>query len=61
MGGPGSGNHWNHNGKSTTDDYRRLDVRWWLAREGLLKPGSKNPSRTARNRLSTGNGSWTAT
>ena len=38
MGGPGSGNHWNHNGKSTTDDHRSIDVRL-LAREGVLRPG----------------------
>jgi hypothetical protein len=38
MGGPGSGNHWRYGAKSTTDDYRTLDVRRW-AREGLLRPG----------------------
>jgi hypothetical protein len=38
MGGPGSGNRWRYGAKSTTDDYRTLDVRRW-AREGVLKPG----------------------
>ena len=38
MGGPGSGNHWRYGAKSTTDDYRKLDVRRW-AREGMLRPG----------------------
>ena len=38
MGGPGSGNRWRYGAKSTTDDYRTLDVRRW-AREGLLRPG----------------------
>ena len=38
MGGPGSGNRWHYGAKSTTDDYRRLDVRR-LAREGMLRPG----------------------
>ncbi len=38
MGGPGSGNRWRHGAKSTTDDYRSLDVRRW-AREGMLRPG----------------------
>jgi hypothetical protein len=38
MGGPGSGNRWRYGAKSTTDDYRTLDVRR-LAREGMLRPG----------------------
>jgi len=38
MGGPGSGNRWRYSAKSTTDDYRTLDVRRW-AREGVLRPG----------------------
>ena len=38
MGGPGSGNRWRYGAKSTTEDYRSLDVRR-LAREGILRPG----------------------
>lgn len=38
MGGYGSGSGWRSGAKSTTDDYRRLDVRRWQ-REGMLKPG----------------------
>ena len=38
MGGPGSGNRWRYGAKSTTDDYRILDVRR-LARKGALRPG----------------------
>lgn len=38
MGGRGSGNRWRYGAKSTTDDYRTLDVRRW-AREGMLRPG----------------------
>ena len=38
MGGPGSGNRWRYGARSTTDDYRTIDVRRW-AREGLLRPG----------------------
>ena len=38
MGGSGSGNRWRYGAKSTTDDYRTLDVRRW-AREGVLAPG----------------------
>ena len=38
MGGPGSGNRWRYGAKSTTDDYRTLDVRHW-AREGMLRRG----------------------
>ena len=38
MGGPGSGKHYHCGSKSTTDDYRALDVRY-LQRDGLLNPG----------------------
>ena len=38
MGGSGSGRHYHYGSKSTTDDYRSLDVRR-LQRDGLLKPG----------------------
>ena len=38
MGGPGSGNRWRLGSRSTTDEYRRLDVRA-LVRAGVLKPG----------------------
>jgi hypothetical protein len=38
MGGPGSGNRWRYGAKSTTNDYRTLDVRRW-ARDGVLRPG----------------------
>jgi hypothetical protein len=38
MGGSASGNRWRYGAKSTTDDYRILDVRR-LAREGMLTPG----------------------
>lgn len=38
MGGLGSGSRWRYGAKSTTDDYRTLDVRRW-AREGMLRPG----------------------
>lgn len=38
MGGSGSGNRWRIGAKSTTADYRTLDVRRW-AREGMLTPG----------------------
>jgi hypothetical protein len=38
MGGPGSGNRWRYGARSTTDDFRSLDVRRW-AREGMLRPG----------------------
>ncbi|WP_108839451.1 hypothetical protein [Tateyamaria sp. Alg231-49] len=40
MGGIGSGRHWHWNTKSTTADYRSIDVRRW-AREGLLTPGQR--------------------
>lgn len=40
MGGSGSGNRWRYGTKSTTDDYRSLDVRRW-AREGMLRPGCR--------------------
>jgi hypothetical protein len=38
MGGPGSGNRSRFGAKSTTEDYRTLDVRR-CAREGILRPG----------------------
>lgn len=38
MGGLGSGNRCRFGAKSTTDDYRTVDVRHW-AREGVLRPG----------------------
>lgn len=38
MGGSGSGNRWRYGAKSTTDDYRTLDVRR-LARTDVLRPG----------------------
>jgi hypothetical protein len=38
MGGRGSGNRSRFGAKSTTEDYRTLDVRRW-AREGILRPG----------------------
>ncbi|NTV51279.1 MAG: hypothetical protein HGA69_00380 [Desulfobulbaceae bacterium] len=38
MGGSGSGRHYHYGSKSTTDDYRALDVRR-LQRDGLLNPG----------------------
>ncbi|MFH0785485.1 MAG: hypothetical protein V2B20_26525 [Pseudomonadota bacterium] len=38
MGGSGSGRHYHCGSKSTTDDYRSLDIRR-LQRDGLLKPG----------------------
>lgn len=37
MGGINSGRHWHWDAKSTTDDYRSIDVRRWK-RDGLLKP-----------------------
>ena len=42
MGGPGSGNHWHDGAKSTTDAYRRIDVRL-LAREGGAEAGVSRP------------------
>jgi hypothetical protein len=38
MDGIGSGNRWRYGARSTTDAFRRLDVRYW-ARQGLLRPG----------------------
>jgi hypothetical protein len=38
MGGSGSGNRWRSGAKSTTEEYRVLDVRR-LAQEGVLRPG----------------------
>ena len=37
MGGPGSGNRWHSGAKSTTDDYRTLDVRRFAV-AGVLRP-----------------------
>ncbi len=38
MGGSGSGNRWHFGAKSTTNDYRSIDVRRFK-REGVLRPG----------------------
>lgn len=38
MGGSGSGRYSGYSFRSTTEDYRSIDVRRW-AREGLLEPG----------------------
>ncbi len=38
MGGWGSGNRWRYGARSTTDDFRRLDIRS-LVRAGVLTPG----------------------
>lgn len=48
MGGPGSGNRWRYGAKSTTHDYRTLDVRRW-AREGMLRPGYRGGWQWTRN------------
>ena len=48
MGGPGSGNRWRYGAKSTTDNYRSLDVRRW-AREGMLRPGYRGSWQWLRN------------
>lgn len=48
MGGPGSGNRWRYGAKSTTDDYRILDVRRW-ARDGTLRPGYWGSWQWTRN------------
>jgi len=40
MGGPGSGNRWRYGAKSTTDDYRTLDVRCFEG-AGMLTPGRR--------------------
>jgi len=48
MGGPSSGNCWRYSAKSTTDDYRTLDVQRW-AREGILRPGYQGGWRWIRN------------
>ena len=48
MGGPGSGRHRHSDAKSTTDDYRSLDVRF-LAREGMLMPGHSGSVSWTRN------------
>lgn len=38
MGGIGSGNRWRLDARSTTDDFRGIDIRQ-LARRGVLRPG----------------------
>lgn len=48
MGGYGSGAGWRSGAKSTTDDYRSLDVRRW-AREGMLRPGYSGGWQWSRN------------
>ncbi|MGE3907139.1 MAG: hypothetical protein AB7F36_14385 [Reyranellaceae bacterium] len=48
MGGRGSGNHWRHGTKSTTDEMRSFDVRRW-AREGMLRPGYSGGWKWSRN------------
>lgn len=48
MGGRGSGNRWRYGAKSTTDDYRTLDIRRW-AREGILRPGYLGGWQWTRN------------
>ena len=48
MGGLGSGIHWRYGAKSTTNDYRALDVRRW-ALEGVLKPGYCGSWQWTRN------------
>ena len=48
MGGSGSGNRWHYGAKSSTDDYRSLDVRRW-AREGMLRPGCWGGWQWTRN------------
>ena len=48
MGGPGSGRHYHCGSKSTTDDYRSLDIRR-LQRDGLLKPGQAFSWQWSRN------------
>jgi len=48
MGGPGSGNRWRYGSRSSTDDYRMLDVRRW-ARAGMLRPGDYGGWQWTRN------------
>ncbi|MBM3549440.1 MAG: hypothetical protein FJX54_21080 [Alphaproteobacteria bacterium] len=48
MGGRGSGNRWHHSGRSTTDDFRSIDVRRW-ARMGMLRPGYCGGWQWSRN------------
>ena len=48
MGGSGSGNRWRFGAKSTTDDYRKVDVRY-LARNGMLRPGYWGGLQWTRN------------
>ena len=47
MGGVGSGRHYRHGG-DCTDDYRRIDVRYWQ-REGLLQAGTSFSCSWSRN------------
>ena len=61
MGGQGSGRRWYWDSKSTTEDYRSLDVRRFQ-RDGLLKPGqdfnwqwSRNGEKVASIRVRTEN------
>lgn len=49
MGGYGSGAGWRCGSKSTTDDYRSIDVRRW-AREGVLRLGYWGSWQWTRNR-----------
>jgi hypothetical protein len=48
MGGPGSGNHGRCGAKSTTDDYRTLDVRL-CARAGVLRHGYRGGWQWSRD------------
>ena len=48
MGGSGSGNRRRHGAKSTTDDYRTLDVRRFM-RAGVLRPGYSGGWQWTRN------------
>jgi len=48
MGGSGSGRRWHCGAKSTTNDFRALDVRRWQ-RDGLLTPGQFFRSYWTRN------------
>lgn len=52
MGGFGSGRWSRWDSKSTTDEYRRTDVRRW-AREGALTPGQGSSFSPASCLLST--------
>ncbi|NDR59195.1 hypothetical protein [Aliiruegeria sabulilitoris] len=48
MGGMGSGRHWHIGARSTTEDYRAIDVRW-LGREGMMRPGYSGNITWSRN------------